>query len=77
MTRLVAALHTLGLNGEVAPGDRWAKLQGERCCVFVVEVSWDGGFYSWCDDPQARSVEFFLDPVEAIQAGMSRAAKVS
>lgn len=75
MTRLVDALHALGLEGEVSLSDRWAKLQGERCWFYVAEGAWGSGYYTWCDDPQARSIEFYLDPVEAIQAGLRRAAE--
>lgn len=49
MTRLVEALHALHLDGEVSLGDRWAKLQGERCWVYVAEAK-DGDYYTWCDD---------------------------
>ena len=75
MTRLVEALHALGLDGELSLSDRWAKLEGERCAVFVAEANWNGGYYTWCDDPNGRSVEFYLDPVETIQVGLRRAAK--
>ena len=75
MTRLVEALHALGMDGELSLSDRWAKLEGERCSVYIAEAGWNGGYYTWCDDPQARSVEFYLDPSEAIRAGLRRAAK--
>lgn len=74
MTRLVEALHALQLDGDISLGDRWAKFQGEHCWVYVAEAPWDGGYYTWCDDPQSRSVEWYRDPVEAIQAGLRRAA---
>lgn len=73
MTRLVEALHALHLDGEVSLGDRWAKLQGERCWVYVAEAK-GGGYYTWCDDPAERVVKFYRDPIEAIQAGLRRAA---
>ncbi len=75
MTRLVDALHALGLDGEVTLSGRWVKLDGEHCPVYVVEAAWGAGYFTWCDDPQARTVEFYRDPVEAIQAGLRRAAK--
>ena len=74
MARLVEALHALGLQGEVELSGRWVKLDGERCPVYVVEGAWGAGYYTWCDDPQDRSVELYHDPVEAIQAGLRRAA---
>ncbi len=75
MTRLVDALHSLGLQGEVELRGRWVRLTGERCTVYVIEGGWSTGYFTWCDDPQARTVEHYFDPVEAIQAGLRRAAK--
>jgi hypothetical protein len=75
MTRLVEALRMLELEGEVSLAGRWLKLQGERATVYVAETSWGSGFYTWCDDPCERSVELYSDPVEAIQAGLRRAAR--
>ena len=40
MMRLVEALQTLGLQGEVSLGGRWVMLRGERCAVYVVEAAW-------------------------------------
>jgi hypothetical protein len=74
MTQLVDALHTLGLQGEIALDGRWVMVQGERCAVYVTEIAWGGGCYTWCDDPRARTVEFYRDPLDAIQAGLRRAA---
>ena len=73
MTELVDALRQLGLQGEVSFSGRWAKLEGEHCAIFVVEAA-RGGYYTWCDDPAARAVQFHINPVEAIQAGVQRAA---
>jgi hypothetical protein len=75
MTRLVDALQALGLHGEIILSGRWVKLVGERCSVYVAEAAWGAGYFTWCDDPQARTVEFYRDPVEAIQAGLRRATK--
>jgi hypothetical protein len=72
---LVAALHALDLEGEVSLAGRWVKLRGERCAVYVVEGSDHGGYYTWCDDPQERVVQAYRDPVEAIRAGLDRAAR--
>ncbi len=74
MTQLIGALQALGLEGEIALAGRWVTLQGERCAVYVVESRRDG-YYTWRDDPWAWTVEFYLDPTEAIQAGMRRAAR--
>ncbi len=71
MTQLVEALH---LEGEVSLGERWAKLRGERCWVYVATAK-DGGYFTWCGDPQERALAFYRDPIEAIQAGLRRAAK--
>ncbi len=76
MTRLTDALHGLGLEGEESLGGRWVKLRGERCAVYVIEAAWGMGYYTWCDDPHARAVEFYRDPVAAIQAGLRRAEQV-
>lgn len=74
MTRLVAALQSLGLQGEIALAGHWVTLAGERFTVYVVETTSGRGYYTWGQDPDARVVEFYLDPVEAIQAGLLRAA---
>ncbi len=73
MSRLLEALRVLSLEGEVDPSGRWARLQGERCGVYVYEAAWDGGYYTWCDDPGDRTVEFYPDAAEAIRAGLRRA----
>jgi hypothetical protein len=75
MTRLVEALRALNLDGEVELGGRWVKLDGGRCAVYVIEGALESGFYTWCSDPAERTVEFYRDPIEAIQAGLRRAAK--
>ncbi len=74
MTRLVAALQALGLDGEIALAGHWVKLAGDRYTVYVAETMSGRGYYTWGDDPDARVVEFYLDPVEAIEAGLRRAA---
>ena len=51
MTRLVEALLSSGIDGEIALGGRWVKLQGVRCAVYVVEAAWGAGYYTWCGDP--------------------------
>ena len=73
MTRLVDALHELGLKGEISLSGRWVTLQGERCAIYVLEGPWGAGFYAWCDDPDERMVQRYADPVEAILAGLQRA----
>jgi hypothetical protein len=74
MTRLVAALRALEQEGEIALAGRWVTLRGERCAIYVVEAAWSSGYYTWCDDPEERAVQFYLDPIEAIQAGLRRAS---
>ena len=74
MTRLVAALRALGIPGVVGNAGRWVTLDGERCRVRVVESARGDGFFTWCDDPAARAVEHYTDPVLAITAGLRRAA---
>lgn len=74
MTRLTEALQALDLRGEVILSGRWLKIEGARFHVYVMEAAWDGGFYTWCDDPRERAVEFYSDPTEAIRAGLERAA---
>ncbi len=74
MTGLLEALRDLGLAGEISLSGRWVELRGERCAVYVVEAAWSGGYYTWCDDPAQRTVEHYLDPIEAIQAGLRRAS---
>jgi len=64
----------LGLEGEVSLSGRWLELRGERFTVYVAEAAWGGGYYTWCDGPDRRTVEFYLDPAEAIRNGLRRAA---
>ncbi|MDP9381896.1 MAG: hypothetical protein M3Q29_17470 [Chloroflexota bacterium] len=75
MTRLLEALRALGLEVEVDPSGRWVKVRGEQCRVYIYQASWDGGYYTWCDDPGERTVEFYPDVAEAIQAGLRRSAR--
>jgi hypothetical protein len=74
MTRLVAALHALALEGEIEFSGRCVKLQGECYWVYVAEPTRSGGYFTWCDDPQERAVKYYLDPTEAIRAGLRRVA---
>lgn len=73
MTELVDALLALGLPSEISLAGRWARLEGGHCAIFVVAAS-RGGYYTWCDDPAARSIQFHRTAHEAIQAGRDRAA---
>ncbi len=74
MTRLTEALQRLGVEGEINLSGRWVKFQGGRFPVYVAEAAWNAGYYTWCEDSEERVVEFYLDPTEAIRAGMQRAA---
>jgi len=75
MTHLVEALHDLGLEGEQSLDGQWVKLEGERCAVYVVEAAWGASYYTWCDDPEERSVQCYRKPQEAIEAGLRRAMR--
>ena len=77
MTRLVEAIKQMGLGGEISPLGRWVRLQAHQCPVYVVEVAGGCGYYTWCDAPGERTIEPYLDPAEAIQAGLRRAARVA
>ena len=73
MTPLVAALQTLGLVGEISLKGHWLVLQGDHCQVYVVKAGWGHAFYTWCEDPQERAVQFYDNPITAIQTGLRRA----
>ncbi len=73
MTGLVEALDALHLEGELSLADRWVKLQGQRCWVYVAAAK-GGGYFTWCDDVQERAIVFYRDPIDAIQAGLRRAS---
>ena len=75
MTRLVDVIQELGLRGEVSPFGRWVRLQGEQGPVYVAQAAFGQGYYSWCDTPHGHAAEPYLDPVEAIQAGLQRATR--
>src|SRR5438045_3859566 len=77
MTRLVDTVKRMGLDGEISLLGRWVRLQAERCPVYVIEVAGGCGYYTWCDAPGERTTEPYLDPAEAIQAGLQRAARVA
>ncbi len=72
MTVLIETLQTLGLEGEPIMGGRWVRLRGERGWVYVAEAALGRGFYTWCDAREARHVELYTDPAEAIRAGLRR-----
>ena len=73
MTRLVEALDALHLEGELSLADRWVKLQGQRCWVYVAAAK-GGRYFTWCDDVQECAIAFYRDPIDAIQAGLRRAS---
>lgn len=73
--RLVDALKELRLDAEMAMEGRWVQIQGERCSVYVVEMARRRGFFTWCDDPDERAVEYHSDPFDAIHSGLRRAAR--
>jgi hypothetical protein len=73
MTKLVEALQALGLAGEIMLSGRWVKIRGKHCSVYVAETAWNKQYCTWCDHPQLRSIKFYSDPTEAIQAGLRRA----
>jgi hypothetical protein len=73
--RLVDALRELGLDAEMAMAGRWARIDGEHCSVYVVEMSRKRGFFTWCDDPDERTIEFHEHALDAIRSGLLRAAR--
>ena len=75
MAHLGTVLEDLGLEGEVSPLGRWARLRGERGTVYVAHAAFGSGYYSWCDTPQEHTALPYLDPVEAIQAALQRARR--
>lgn len=72
---LVDTLNQMGLDAEVAMDGKWVQIQGERCSVYVVELSRRRGFFTWCDAPDERTVEYHSDPVDAITSGLRRAER--
>ena len=52
-----------------------SRLRGERGTVYVAEAAFGSGYYSWCDTPQQRTAQPYLDPAEAIQAALHRARR--
>ncbi len=73
--RLVDALEELRLDAEIAMECRWARIRGERCFLYVVEMSRHRGFFTWCDDPGERAIEFHESALDAIRSGLRRAAQ--
>jgi len=74
---LVDTLNQMGLDAEVAMDGKWVRIQGERCSVYVVELSRRQGFFTWCDAPDERTVEYHREPVDAITSGLRRAERKS
>lgn len=72
---LVDTLRQMGLDAEVAMDGKWVQIKGERCSVYVVELSRKGGFFTWCDDPDERAVAYHSDPFDAISSGLRRAER--
>jgi hypothetical protein len=72
MTQLVEALRALGLDAELDLAGHWARFRGEQCQVYVVEAA-TGCYYTWCDRPGERAVQFYTDPTDAVRAGLGRA----
>ena len=75
MAHLGTVLEDLGLQGEVSPLGRWVRLRGEQGTVYVAQAAFGVGYYSWCDTPQEHTAYPYLDPAEAIQAGLLRATR--
>lgn len=73
MTRLREVLSDLGLEAKTELSGRWVRLEGHRCAVYVAEVASGTRYYTWCEYPEEPTVEVYLDPREAILAGLQRA----
>ena len=54
---------------------RWVRLRGEQGPVYVAHAAFGQGYYTWCDTAHGHAAEPYLDPVEAIQAGLQRATR--
>ena len=68
--RPVDALHHLELDAEILADGRWACLDGTCCCVNDMEMWRHHGFFTWCDDPHERSVEYHMNALDAILSGL-------
>ena len=73
--RIRDALQELQLDAEMSMKGRWARIQKERCSVYVVEMTRHRGFLTWCDNPDERVVEFHENALDAIQSGLQRAER--
>jgi len=72
---LVDTIDLLGLDADLAMEGRWVRIGGERCSVYVVELARGRGYFTWCDDPVERAVEFHEESLEANLSGLRRAAR--
>lgn len=54
---------------------KWARLDGAHCTFYVVELSHSRGYFSWCDHPCERIVEYHAELVAAVRSGLRRAAE--
>ena len=73
MSYLGDVLRAMGLSFEESLSGRWVKIQGREGAVYVVEGSWPPSYLTWCDRWDAREVERYRTPEEAIAAGLRRA----
>jgi hypothetical protein len=73
MSGLGDLLRAMGLSFEESLSGRWVKIRGREGAVYVVEGSRPPSYLTWCERWEAREVERYRTPEEAIAAGLRRA----
>lgn len=73
--RLVAVSRAMGLEAEASPRGRWIRFRSAEGSVYVSEAVFGQGYFTWDDAEHPEAAGPYVDPREAIRAGLRRAAQ--
>ena len=73
--RLVAISQAMGLEAEASPRGRWIRFRSAEGHVYVSAAVFGQGYYTWDDAEHPEAVGPYIDPHEAIRAGLQRVAQ--
>jgi hypothetical protein len=49
------------------------RFRGAQRTIYVLKALWGDDYYMWCEPPVTPATELYRDPLEAVEAGLSRA----
>lgn len=75
VSRLVAVSQAIGLEVEASPRGRWIRFRSAQGPIYVSEAMFGQGYYTWDDAEHPEAVGPYIDPHEAIRAGLQRVAQ--